>query len=97
MSSPLARNLLREFTNWRPRTSTKKCQKCKHEYSRHTMFPLFSNIFLDTNSSDSIDYNDDYELDTSNNVGYTYCCHNYNVSITRNRIMVSYKHLGRFC
>jgi hypothetical protein len=61
------------------------------------MFPLFSNIFLDTNSSDSIDYNDDYELDTSNNVGYTYCCHNYNVSITRNRIMVSYKHLGRFC
>jgi hypothetical protein len=73
MSSPLARNLLREFTNWRPRTSTKKCQKCKHEYSRHTMFPLFANIFLDTNSSDSVDVDDEL-LDTSNNVGYTYCC-----------------------
>jgi hypothetical protein len=73
MSSSLARNLLREFTNWRPRTSTKKCQKCKHEYSRHTVFPLFSNIFLDTNSSDSVD-DDDELLDTSNNVGYTYCC-----------------------
>jgi hypothetical protein len=72
MSSPLSRSLLREFTNWRPRTSTKKCHKCKHEYSRHTMFPLFSNIFLDTNSSDSVDV--DGELDTSNNVGYTYCC-----------------------
>jgi hypothetical protein len=70
MSSPLARNLLREFTNWRHRTSTKKCQKCKHEYGRHTMFPLFSNVFLDTNS-DSIDYNDD-NLDSSNN-RYTYC------------------------
>jgi hypothetical protein len=72
MSNPLARNLLREFTNWRPRTSTKKCQKCKHEYNGHTMFPLFSNIFLDTNSSDSVDVDDEF-LDTSNNVGYTYC------------------------
>jgi MOSC domain-containing protein YiiM len=57
MNSPLARNLLREFTNWHPRTSTKKCQKCRHEYSRHTMFPLFANIFLDTNSNDSVDVN----------------------------------------
>jgi hypothetical protein len=77
MSSPLVRNLFNQFTNWRPRTSTKKCQKCKHEYSRHTMFPLFSNIFLDTNSSDSVDDVDDELLDTSNNnVGYTYCCVN---------------------
>jgi hypothetical protein len=37
------------------------------------MFPLFSNIFLGTNSSDSVDVNDEL-LDTSNNVGYTYCC-----------------------
>jgi hypothetical protein len=38
------------------------------------MFPLFSNIFLDTNSSDSVDVDDEL-LDTSNNnVGYTYCC-----------------------
>lgn len=72
-SSPLVRNLFNQFTNWRPRSGTKKCQKCKHEYSRHSMFPLFSNIFLDTNSSDSVDVDDEL-LDTSNNVGYTYCC-----------------------
>jgi hypothetical protein len=74
MSSPLARNLLREFTNWRPRSGTKKCQKCKHEYSRHTMFPLFSNIFLDTNRSDGVDVDADDNLDSSiNNNRYTYC------------------------
>jgi hypothetical protein len=67
MSSPLGRSLLREFTNWRPITSTKKCQKCRHEYNRHSTFPLFSNIFLDTNSSDSVDVDDEL-LDTSNNV-----------------------------
>jgi hypothetical protein len=38
------------------------------------MFPLFSNIFLDTNSSDSVDDVHDELLDTSDNVGYTYCC-----------------------
>jgi hypothetical protein len=74
MSSPLARNLLRELRNWRPRTSTKKCKKCKHEYSRHTMFPLFSNIFLDTNRSDGADVDADDNLDSSiNNNRYTYC------------------------
>jgi hypothetical protein len=36
------------------------------------MFPLFSNIFLDTNSSYSV--HDDELLDTSDNVGYTYYC-----------------------
>jgi hypothetical protein len=57
MSSLLARNLLREFTNWTPRSGTKKCHKCKHEYSRHTMFPLFTNnIFLDDNNNDDNRY-----------------------------------------
>jgi hypothetical protein len=36
MSNPLARNLLREFTNWRPRytkeAKLQKCKKCKHSY-----------------------------------------------------------------
>jgi hypothetical protein len=65
MSSPLSRNLLREFTNWRPRTNTKKCQKCKHEYNRHTMFLLLftNNTFLD--SVDDDNNNDDNR--------YTYC------------------------
>jgi hypothetical protein len=44
MSSPLAINLLREFTNWRPRTNTKKCQKCKHEYSRTTIIMMITDI-----------------------------------------------------
>jgi hypothetical protein len=71
MSSPLARNLLREFTNWRPRTSTKNVRNVN---SRHTMFPLFSNIFLDTNRSDGVDVDADDNLDTSiNNNRYTYC------------------------
>jgi hypothetical protein len=57
MSSLLARNLLREFTNWTPRSGTKKCQKCRHEYNRHTMFPLFTNnIFLDDNNNDDNRY-----------------------------------------
>jgi hypothetical protein len=65
MSSPLAKNLLRELTNWTPRTGTKKCQKCRHEYNRHTMFPLLftNNIFLDSVDDDN---NNDYNR-------YTYC------------------------
>jgi hypothetical protein len=35
------------------------------------MFPLFSNTFVDTNSSDSVDVDDDELLDTSNNVWNT--------------------------
>jgi hypothetical protein len=38
------------------------------------MFPLFSNIFLDTNSSNGVDVDADDNLDRSiNNNRYTYC------------------------
>jgi hypothetical protein len=54
MSSPLARNLFNQFTNWCPRYTKEarlqKCKKCKHAYIDHTIFPIFTNLFLDVNS-----------------------------------------------
>jgi hypothetical protein len=70
MSSPLARSLLREFTNWRPRYTKEdrmqKCKKCKHAYVDHTIFPMFTNLFLDFNS-------DSIEEDIGQESNYSFC------------------------
>jgi hypothetical protein len=81
MSSPLARSLLREFTNWRPRTSKEdreaKCKKCGHEYFRHEVFPMFTNIFWNLGHINELS---DEELHSNmNSSNFTFCssdgCH----------------------
>jgi hypothetical protein len=68
MSSPLARSLFRELTNWRPRytkeAKLQKCKKCKHAYIDHSIFPTFTNLFLDANGDDP---------GQDNNSNYSFC------------------------
>jgi hypothetical protein len=70
MPSPLVRSLFREFVNWRPRYTKEarlqKCRKCKHSYQDHTIFPTFTNLFLDVNS-------DSAEEDIGQESNYSFC------------------------
>jgi hypothetical protein len=78
MSSPLAKNLLREFVNWRPRTGTERCSKCKHEYSRHSMFPIFTNIFWKLSHIDELTDEDLHNNMNNSSSNFTFCIENCN-------------------
>jgi hypothetical protein len=75
MSSPLARNLLRGFVNWRPRYSKEdreaKCHECGHEYLWHEIFPMFTNIFWNLGHIGEL--TDDELHSNMNGSNFTFC------------------------